>query len=345
MTVLSKQYKINKFNNSKTKVDLVYYVNPSIFKLKNINLYLHEKTIFSKELNSKKIYSITECQEIASVKIKDDGGYVYTYIILSVGGKLFNSEGNPYIIWLSTKKTSHLNVINKIIKSKLIDTTSFNFELDEDIQFSLCQEPKSWPVMLRPKQKDQISYTDMDGVVIGLNIPKDAPGGVRNMKCARKAKLTSFGFVMLLAFDKISIITNRRGEKVEKELKETLKKSIEDDFYTKSKDLGIHNIGIDITFSFEPTHGPENRWKAIQPIKGISKMNRLKKLTGSLKDFSFSEDQPHVVKDLLQNGVNTVIHVHKNTEKYSIIHNCNMNTFNDKENFKVSNNILINDTA
>ena len=191
----------------------------------------------------------------------------------------------------------------------------------------------------------------MDGVVIGLNIPKDAPGGVRNMDCARKAKLIPFGFVMLLGFPEIQIITNRRGETVQKELEDTLMKSILGDFKTKGKQIGLFDVNINIDFSFENTHGPEKNWKAIQPVKGVSKAIRLKYLSGNLEDASFSEDQPHVVKDLLKNGVKTVIHVHRNGESYSIIHSCNSEKFYDNEKEKeniwngVLNNVVVNDTA
>lgn len=350
MTILSK---INKIY---TSVKLVYYINPSIFITTRKNISLPGYTVPIEHLSSNKTYKIETCKEVASVIIKDSEGNVYTYIILSIDGRMVNSDGTPYIIWLDKKKTSHLKKIKNIIYLYLFNDKStsrlnqnLNFNENNDVKINWFDEPRSWPVILRPKQKVQKAYTDMDGVVIGLNIPKDAPGGVRNMKCARSAKLTPFGFVMLLAFPKIQIITNRRGETVQKELENTLRKSIQDDFKNKGKQIGLFDVNINIDFSFEITHGPEKKWRAIQPVKGISKAIRLKDLSGNLEDASFSEDQQHVVKELLKNGVKTVIHVHRNGESYSIIHSCNSEKICDtnKENILngVLNNIVINDTA
>ena len=220
MTILSK---INKIN---TSVELVYYFNPSIFGNSHSRkeIYLTECKVPIEHLSSNKTYKIETCKEVASVIIKDREGNIYTYIILSIGGRMVNRDGTPYIIWLDRKETSHLKKIKNIIYLYLFNDKStsslnqnLNFNENNDVKINWFEEQRSWPVVLRPKQKVQKAYTDMDGVVIGLNIPKDAPGGVRNMDCARKAKLIPFGFVMLLGFPEIQIITNRRGETVQKE--------------------------------------------------------------------------------------------------------------------------------
>ena len=353
MTILSK---INFNNIYYTREELVYYFNPSIFgdSHSRKEIYLTECKVPIEKLSSSKTYKIETCKEVASVVITDSEGNVYTYIILSIDDRMVNSDGTPYIIWLDKKETSHLKKIQNIIclyllNDKSTSSLNLNFNENENVKINWFDEPRSWPVILRPKQKVQKAYTDMDGVVIGLNIPKNAPDGVRNMDCARTAKLTLFGFVMLLGFPKIQIITNRRGEAVEKKLENTLRKSIQDDFKNKGKQIGLFDVNINIDFSFEITHGPEKKWRAIQPVKGISKATRLYDLSGNLKDASFSEDQPHVVKELLKNGVKTVIHVHRNGESYSIIHSCNSEKIynSDKENIlnEVLNNVVINDTA
>ncbi len=349
MTILSK---INFNNIYYTREELVYYFNPSIFGNSHSRkeIYLTECKVPIEKLSSSKTYKIETCKEVASVVIKDSKKKVYTYIILSIDGRMVNRDGTPYIIWLDRKETSHLKKIQNIICLYLFnDKSTSNFNYEKGVKINWFEEPRSWPVILRPKQKFQKAYTDMDGVVIGLNIPKDAPGGVRNMKCAKEAKLTPFGFVMLLGFSEIQIITNRRGETVQKELEDTLMKSILGDFKTKCKQIGLFDVNINIDFSFEITYGPENKWKAIEPVKGISKATRLKDLSGNLEDASFSEDQPHVVKDLLKKGVKTVIHVHRNGESYSIIHSYNSEKFydNEKENILnvVLNNVVVNDTA